>query len=398
MLYERDISAELLGLQDVKVTKVEKVDDKMFLSVELPCKVHRCPVCMAETKQIHDYRTQTIKDIPAFGSSVILLLRKRRYRCACGKRFFEENTWLPRYRRMTNRVSSAVIEQLAKVNSYSSVAKMYALSVTTVQRIFDLVSYPKPKLPNVLGIDEFKGNTGGEKYNVILTDPENGVVLDILPKRHRSYLSEYFTSFQREDRKRTSFFVSDMWDTYVNSAAVYFRNAAQIVDRFHWIRQGLQAFEEVRKQEQKRLGEVLRKNVKHNRYLLLKRYSELTEAQKSRADHVLQASAALSSVHFLKERLLDIRNETAPEIAIARLAEWIYDAETSGLQPFADCARTYHNWSVGIVNSLRYPYSNGFTEGCNNKIKVLKRNAYGFRNFNRFRNRILHVFSNQFQI
>lgn len=95
---------------------------------------------------------------------------------------------------------------------------------------------------------------------------------------------------------------------------------------------------------------------------------------------------------------MDIRNETAPEIAIARLAEWIYDAETSGLRPFADCARTYHNWSVGIVNSLRYPYSNGFTEGCNNKIKVLKRNAYGFRNFNRFRNRILHVFSNQFQI
>lgn len=88
---------------------------------------------------------------------------------------------------MTNRVSSAVIEQLAKVNSYSSVAKMYALSVTTVQRIFDLVSYPKPKLPNVLGIDEFKGNTCGEEYNVILTDPENGVVLDILPKRHSSY-------------------------------------------------------------------------------------------------------------------------------------------------------------------------------------------------------------------
>lgn len=57
------------------------------------------------------------------------------------------------------------------------------------------------------------------------------------------------------------------------------------------------------------------------------------------------------------------------------------------------CAKTLLNWQTGILNSFDVPYSNGFTEGCNNKIKVLKRNAYGYRNFGRFRNRILHMFS-----
>lgn len=394
MLYH-DFSAELLGLQGVIVTDVREVCGQQCISVELPRKKHACPSCGAKTVTIHDYRNQEVKDIPAFGKDVRLLLRKRRYRCSCGKRFFESNTWLPRYRRMTNRVSIAVINELSGIGSYTSVAKKFSLSVTTVQRIFDLVSYPKPTMPNVLSIDEFKGNTGGEKYNVILTDPEKGIVLDILPKRHGTYLSAYFSSIQREERKKTNYFVSDMWDTYVDSAAVYFRNAAHVVDRFHWIRQGIRAFEEVRKQEQKLLGETLRKKTKHSRFLLLKRYSELSEEKKLRADAILEASPRLSSAHFLKERLLRISDEENGEQAVKLLSDWIHMAETSGLQPFVDCAKTFHNWSVGITNSLRCPYSNGFTEGCNNKIKVLKRNAYGLRNFPRFRNRILHIFAHQ---
>ncbi|MDD6527160.1 MAG: transposase, partial [Oscillospiraceae bacterium] len=59
------------------------------------------------------------------------------------------------------------------------------------------------------------------------------------------------------------------------------------------------------------------------------------------------------------------------------------------------CAKTIQNWYSGIINSLYSPITNGFTEGCNNKIKVLKRNAYGYKNFKRFRNRILHIFSHQ---
>lgn len=68
-------------------------------------------------------------------------------------------------------------------------------------------------------------------------------------------------------------------------------------------------------------------------------------------------------------------------------------AQASRLKDFKDCAATLQHWSTSILNTFDYPYTNGFTEGCSNKIKVLKRNAYGYRNFERFRKRILHMFN-----
>jgi transposase len=75
--------------------------------------------------------------------------------------------------------------------------------------------------------------------------------------------------------------------------------------------------------------------------------------------------------------------------------EWVYMAQDSNLLEYYECSNTLINWRTEILNTFDYPYSNGFTEGCNNKIKVLKHNAYGYRNFKRFRNRIMHIFAYQ---
>lgn len=72
--------------------------------------------------------------------------------------------------------------------------------------------------------------------------------------------------------------------------------------------------------------------------------------------------------------------------------DWIMTAQDSKIDEYVSCADTMLNWQAGILNSFDIPYSNGFTEGCNNRIKVLKRNAYGYRNYRRFRTRILHMF------
>ena len=77
------------------------------------------------------------------------------------------------------------------------------------------------------------------------------------------------------------------------------------------------------------------------------------------------------------------------------MIQWIKSAENCGIPHMEKCANTMQNWHLGIINSFSSSLTNGFTEGCNNKIKVLKRNAYGYKNFNRFRNRILHIFSHQ---
>ena len=75
------------------------------------------------------------------------------------------------------------------------------------------------------------------------------------------------------------------------------------------------------------------------------------------------------------------------------MSDWINSALDSDILQLQKCANTMMNWLTGIPNSFSSTITNGFTEGCNNKIKVLKRNAYGYRNFNRFRNRILNIFS-----
>ena len=91
-------SAKLLGLKDVIVKNVESNEKELHINIELPCRKHKCPVCKAKTCRIHDYRNQVIRDSKAFGKNVYLHLRKRRYVCTdCGKRFYEENSFLPRY-------------------------------------------------------------------------------------------------------------------------------------------------------------------------------------------------------------------------------------------------------------------------------------------------------------
>ena len=91
----KDYTSKLLNLEDVIITNVENISDQLHIYIELPRVAHVCPVCGAATDRIHDYRMQTIKDVP-LARDTFLHLRKRRYRCSCGKRFFEKNTFIQR--------------------------------------------------------------------------------------------------------------------------------------------------------------------------------------------------------------------------------------------------------------------------------------------------------------
>lgn len=383
---------KLLGLKEVIVKNVRQLSDRTEIIIELPRKSHVCPCCGHQTNCVHDYRWQTVKDIPAFGKHSVLILRKRRYRCpSCGKRFFEKNSFLPRYYRITSRLAAYIISNLSDVRSFSSVAHEVSLSVSTIIRVFDCINYGKPQqLPEVVSIDEFKGNTNREKYQCILTDPVHHRILDILPTRYSHHLTAYFKQL---DRSKTKHFVSDMWGTYADIARTYFKNATYVVDKYHYIRQIFWAFEAVRKEEQKKFSKTRRIYFKHSRILLNKRYRFLTPEQKQQVDLMLYASNRLLTAYSLKEQFLLVLDSADSESARTTLSHWIMAAQNSGLSKFVDCGNTMVRWSKGILNSFDCSYTNGFTEGANNKIKVLKRNAYGYRNFHRFRNRILHIFS-----
>ena len=108
---------------------------------------------------------------------------------------------------------------------------------------------------------------------------------------------------------------------------------------------------------------------------------------------MLSISPNLYSAHFMKEEFFKILDCKDHKKAKELLLEWMDYAKSSNFKRFQKCADTFFNWFSGILNSLNTPVTNGFTEGCNNKIKVLKRNAYGYKNFSRFRKRILHIFN-----
>ena len=388
MLYE-DNTAKLLGLEDVIVKKVWDEEQEKHIMIELPRRMHVCPWCGTETDQIHDYRMQRIKDIASFGKNVYLHLRKRRYVCgSCGKRFYEKNNFLPRYHRMTNRKNARIIEDFRDTVSASYIAKKHNISVSTALRYFNLVSYSCKKLPEVLSIDEFKGNADGEKYQTILTDPKNRKIMDILPNRKESDLIRYFRQF--ENRKEVKYFIMDMNPHFREVAEICFPKATIVIDRYHVTRQVIWALERVRKEVQKHLSAEWRRFCKHSKALLNKPPQKLSDEERQKLRIILGLSNRLEQAYYLKNDFLFLMHSPNSEVAEELLSDWIVHAENAHIPEFYECTRAIHNWSKYILNSFDVPYTNGYTEGCNNKTKVLKRVCYGVRNFARFRNRILH--------
>lgn len=381
-------STDLLGIKNVLVDNFE--ENKKFIKFHLsttpkyPC----CPACGEKVSRIHDYRIQQIKDLPFRNKTIQLFLKKRRYRCKCGKRFFEKYPFLPRYHRMSQRAYELILNELRSLVTYKMLAIKYNVSHSTITRVFDIVDYRLYKLPEILAVDEFKGNAGGEKYQCILTNPRKHKILDILPTRKKHELIKYFSTFER---KNVKIFIMDMWEPYRDIAKTYFPNAMIVVDKYHYIRQIYWALNGVRKRVQKELTKKERISFKHLKNLLGKEYKELEEEQKNTLDRMLNYNEDLKNAWELKELFNSFRDETDPNEAEKKLRTFIEVAKEINLPEYKAVITAFTNWFEYIINSKRTVYSNGFTEGINNKIKVLKRIGYGYTNFERFRDRILHL-------
>lgn len=382
---------QLLDLEGFVIEKVEKNENEIHLYLSKNRTEHECPKCGAITDRIHDYRMQKVKDIPIQGKHVIWYYRKRRYRCSCcGKRFYERNYLLPKRHRITNRTAIFCLKEMEKRISLKDISKQIGVSSSTVYRWLHLVPCSASKeLPAVLSIDEFKGNTGSEKFQCILTAPEDKSIVDILPSRKATELISYFNKIKGRDNVK--YFVMDMNKTYLEIAKVWFPNAKIIIDRFHFVRYCTWAFENVRKRVQKRLYSYDRKYFKRSRKLLLSRKSLLSGENKDAVSVMLSYSADLQSAYYLKEAFYEFIDQNTSIDAKEKLKEFIFKAETLNLPEFKPCITMLKNWSEYILNSFDYPYSNGFTEGINNTIKVLKRIGFGYRNFENFRARIMLI-------
>ena len=385
----KDYTTTLLGLENVSINFINEVSDSIYINITTSPRNTSCPRCKAITARVHDYRIQKVKDVPFRNKKLYLLLKKRRYLCpCCGKRFMEKYSFLPRYHHMTQRVYENILHELRECCSYKSVAQRFNVSSNTVTRVFDLVNYNLYKLPNTIAIDEFKGNAEGYKYQTIVTNPVTHKVLDILPDRSLNSLIDYFKGFK--GRENVKLFVSDMYSPYLTLAKTYFPNAKVVVDKFHYVRQVYWALDRVRKRIQKAFGKEKRLYFKHSKKLLFAQYKNLNDENKQALRVMLSQHKDLQDAWTLKELFTEFRECLDPQIGKKILRSWILTAQDINLFEFKDCITAFTNWFTYIANSLDSACTNAFTEGKNNKIKVLKRNAYGIKNFIRFRNRILH--------
>lgn len=382
----------LLDLKGVIVKKVRYKKNFVKIHIELPVREQTCPYCKAKTSKVKDYRTQIIKDIPIRFKTTLLSYRKRRYECKeCGKTFYEKAYFLPKRARKTTRVTEFIVDRLRTKQSMKDIARDADVSVSTVSRLLPPLAVSAKYLPEVLCIDEFKGNTGNFKYQVSLMDGKTRKPIDVIECRYKNHLFDYFNKFKIEERKKVKYVVIDLWKPYKDLAQTYFPNAIIVADKFHFIRYATEAVDDIRKKVQDRLPQAERKYFKHSRKLLLTRYDKLEEEkQKEELKYILiNYSEDLRIAYREKEEMLRIIQMSDKTKAIECLNTWIKRNLESDISVLRKCAKTYFNWVEEIRNAIKVSYSNGPMEGYNNKIKTLKRIAFGFRNFKHFKARIL---------
>lgn len=385
----------LPGLEEAIILKTEVRENQYIIHFELPVTVQSCPSCQQETMKIHDYRWTKIKHLK-FGERITTLFyRKRRYACACGKRFAEKNEIVDRYQRYSKEWNQMAQIRVVKAKTFTEIARQYGTSVSTMIRRFDRIIPASVKsetvLPKIIAIDEFKGNADKEKFQLIIADAVTKKPIDILPNRKKETLRAYL----RAHGTKVEMVVMDMSHSFKAAVEEALDNPVIISDHFHFVRWIYWAMDRVRVRVQQDWHDYDRKKVKAKKYVFFKKPADLTEKDEWYLNRYFSLSTELKVAHGLKEQFAKWF-ETAKVNGIEQIEETkqllkaFYEAVKEARIPeFERTMKTLQNWQTEILNSFAFPYSNGFVEGLNNLTKVIKRNAFGFRRFDRLRAKVL---------
>lgn len=367
------------------------------LSITLPRKHQTCPHCGSSHTHVHDYRIQTLRGIHA---PLTYQYNRRRYRCQdCGKAFNEENPFLSRYQRMPDSIIEAIVEEHKELVSEAQIAHRYDISAPTVMRHFVRATEKmqaeeaNTELADVLSIDAFRGNVVA-KYQVVVNDLEARHCCAILKDRSMQILYDVFRSYPQEERERIQLVSMDLSAFFHKLIEECFPNAIIAADKFHALRLANDALDAIRKDVQKALDKSERKSFKNAHRILLAREHTLQGKSLGKLNEILNLSDDLKNAHQLKEEYFELFSSTDHKSYKQRLQDFADHVAASGLKEFKRVLHTTYQWQEEIWNGIRTGYNNGFTEGCNNTIKVLKRVCYGFRNNDNFARRILFILNN----
>lgn len=345
-----------------------------------------CEQCGQGTQAIHDCCERRVRDLPVFDACTELIVPRLRVACArCGPKL-ERLSWLEPYARVTRRLAQSVA-RLCPVMSIRHVAQFYELDWKTIKAI-DCAHLEQRVGPvdlsglSVIAMDEFAIQRG-HRYATVVVEPYRKRVLWIGRGRRREELAPFFALLGPEGCAGLQAVVMDMNATFAEEVRAHCPQAEIVYDLFHIIaKYGREVIDRVRVDEANRLrrDRSARFAVKSTRWLLLRNRANVTRPEDQiRRQQLLAANRALMTVYVLKDDLKTLWQYRHAGYAERFWQQWYRRAMYSRIEPLKRFARRLKSYLPGILAHCRWPLHTSLLEGINNKIKVIKRMAYGFR-------------------
>lgn len=368
---------------------------QVIFRIEQPRERHRCSACGSAEVWDQGGVERTFHAVPIGAKPVQLQLKVPRVLCFdCGKVRQVKLGFADPKKHYTRAFERYVLD-LARLMTIQDVAKHLHVSWDVVKDIQARAlqrRFGKPKLHKLkkIAIDEI-AISKGHRYLTVVLDLVSGAVVFVGDGKGVDSLKPLWPRLRRARAKIVAV-ATDMSKPYIRAVRDNLPRAVHVFDHFHVIKLFNEKLSAFRRALYRQLSSAAdRKILKGTRWLLLKNPENLDPErnERQRLDEALQLNLPLATTYYLKEDLRQIWKQANKRAARRVLRDWVQRARASGIDMLIQFAVTLEEYQEGILAYYQYPISTGPLEGTNNKIKTLKRQAYGFRDHEFFKLRIL---------
>jgi transposase len=377
----------LLGIQSpwqVKDVKLELTDKRVEIEVVWTSGVKgACPVC-GSACALYDFApARTWRHLDTMQFQTMIRARVPRIECASDGVKTVAVPWAEPHGRFSRLFERFAIDVLLCARSLTQAVDHLvrrAVARGLSRREFAMLRH--------LGIDE-KNFGKGQSYISLLTDLEEGRVLEVVEARTQAAAEALWDTLPEAQRQAVEAVALDMWEPFMNATKVKAPQAALVHDKFHVAAHLNEAVDQVRRAEHKELMAAGDETLKGSRQLWLYNPMHFSPEQAAEFRTLRDSGLKVARAWAAKElfsRLWHYRYEGA---ARRFFREWYGWVSRSQLKPLIKVAKMLKRHLENILTYLRHPITNAMTEGLNSKIQLIKYNARGFRSFENFRNRIL---------
>ena len=372
------------GLYTHECTCEEYKGNRIILHVQAKERIRCCPCCGVRSVVKNGYRLRDFVGLPIGGKRVTIRMKVQRYKCKeCDFDQQENIPFATGSRSYTHRFAKYVVDLLRGM-TLQDVSNHLGVSWDTVKEIHSSYlerHYSPPSLDGVenIGIDEFAVKKG-HVYKTIVVDLDSGRVIYVGEGKGTKALKKFWRKVKRKNIK-IKHVATDLSAAFIASVMENCPDAVHVFDHFHVVKLMNEKLDDIRRKVYSMEKDInKRKVLKGTRYLLLGNGADIFDKQhKTRLENALAMNEPLSKAYYLKEQLRQIWSQPTKDMAEKVLDDWIRQAEQSKIIQLQKMAVTVKTYKKGILAWYDCHLSTGKVEGINNKIKVMKRNAYGFR-------------------